>query len=143
MKDKALREVIEWLDNEINTLNKEISARQQTINQLTKLTDEIRQLETYADYKDRYDNLSTEYEKEKERLIKLHNYYKKTETESEELRKKLKVWADWFNSNKEIFDRLFSAAPPAGATGQNNDTLPQENSTKKKKLKFKNKKDKQ
>ena len=80
--------------------------------------------------KDKFDDLSNQYEKEKERLTKLYKLYEETESECNKLKDETKGWQKWFDSNKDIFDRLFSASPPIGtikekennSTSSTNDT---------------------
>ena len=50
--------------------------------------------------------------KEKERLTKLFNLYEETEAECKNLKVENKGWQDWFNANKEIFNKIFSNSPP-------------------------------
>lgn len=119
MKDNSIQEVSEWLEEEIRSLKSEIDTRHETANSLQKLVTELKEYEKYAEYKNKYDDVAELYKREQERLIKLHNHYRKIEEDCENLRATVKVWEDWFYSNKEtfgIFDRLFSAAPPMGVT---------------------------
>ena len=51
-----------------------------------------------------------EYEKEKDRLTKLFRLYEETESENKRLKERTKEWQDWFDSNEELFSKLFSSA---------------------------------
>ncbi len=126
MKEKALQEVLEWLNHEIKSIKKEIDTRSETIDTLQRLSDELIDYDKQSDYKDKYENLALEHEKEKERLIKLHNHYRSIETDYQNLQKKIKGWENWFYSNKDIFDRLFSSAPPVDILEQE-EILPKNN----------------
>jgi chromosome segregation ATPase len=96
--NKNLNNVVKTKENEINTLNQEIV--------------KYKEYEKYSEYKDKFDELTLQYEKEKERLTKLYNLYEETESECKILKQENKDWQSWFNSNKEIFDKLFSSTPP-------------------------------
>jgi chromosome segregation ATPase len=99
------------LEGEIHTLKEESNNKDTTINNLQQQVNELKDYEKHSEYKGKYDELNTEYEKEKERLTKLYQLYEETDTECKRLKKENHNWQQWFNSNKEIFDKLFSAAP--------------------------------
>ena len=40
--------------------------------------------------------------------------YEETESECNRLKVETKGWQKWFDSNREIFDKLFSTSPPIG-----------------------------
>jgi hypothetical protein len=89
--------------------------------------------------------MTAEYEKEKERLTKLYHLYEETDTECKKLSEENKSWQDWYNSNKEIFNRLFSSVPTATTQETPIDETPNtpeapDNPTKRKKKKLKLKK---
>jgi chromosome segregation ATPase len=132
------------LEEEIRSLRDEADTKDKTINSLQKHVDEVKEHEKYAEYKDKFNDVSMQYEKEKERLTKLFKLYEETEAERNNLREEIKSWQDWFNSNKDIFDRLFSTGPPVSAmktpaeTPPTPETPPEEKKSKKKrKLRFK------
>ena len=112
MKNNTIREVLNWLQEEINSLQDEINVRTQTLNSLQNLTNELTEFEDYSNYKERYDDIASELEQEKMRLVKLHDHYRQMETEFANLKQELKSWQDWFYSNKNYYDRLFSTGPP-------------------------------
>jgi len=103
------------LEEEIRSLRNETDTKDKTIDSLQKHVDELKEHEKYAEYKDKFDDVSMQYEKEKERLTKLFKLYEETEAECNNLREEIKSWQDWFDSNKDIFDRLFSTGPPVSA----------------------------
>ena len=104
------------LEEEINTLKIDVSRKDETINLLQKEINKIKDYEKYAEYKDKYNDVSAQYEKEKERLTKLYHLYEETETECNKLKEENKGWQNWFDSNKSIFDKLFSSTPPVRTT---------------------------
>ena len=99
------------LEEEVHSLKGKINEKDDTIDSLQKDLVKAKEYEKYAEYKDKFSETSEQYEKEKERLTKLYHLYEETETECNKLRKETKDWQNWFNSNKEIFDKLFSAPP--------------------------------
>ena len=139
------------LEGEVNSLKAKINEKDSTIDSLQKDLVKAKEYEKYAEYKDKFSETSEQYEKEKERLTKLYHLYEETETECSKLRKETEQWQNWFNSNKEIFDKLFSAYPPLGTMNTETSEKPKEifqtvqtkNNTddqskpKKRKLKFK------
>ena len=68
-----------------------------------------------------------EFEKEKERLTKLYHLYEETENECKRLREENEKWNNWYESNREIFNKLFSTAPPLTTTST--DTVKEEQAT--------------
>ena len=132
------------LEEEIRSLRDETDTKDKTIDSLQKRTDELKEHEKYAEYKDKFNDVSMQYEKEKERLTKLFKLYEETEAECNNLREEIKSWQDWFNSNKDIFDRLFSAGPPVSTMKTPKEIPPtpetppgKKKSKKKRKLRFK------
>jgi len=139
IQNKLEQEAHEWKeqvtnkDNEINSLNLKIT--------------ELEGQENYSEYKNKYEEVNAEYEKEKDRLTKLYQLYEETDAEVKKLRGETKSWQDWYDSNKDIFNKLFSQGPPTTTT-TSHETVeepidypenPTDNPTKKKpkkKLKF-------
>ena len=66
--------------------------------------------------KTKYEEMNAEYEKEKERLTKLYHLYEETDNECKTYKTECNNWRNWYDTNKEIFNRLFSSAPPATTT---------------------------
>jgi len=132
------------LEREIQTLKEENTNQEDMINNLNNQISELREMENYAEYKEKYEGTAAEYEKEKERLTKLYQLYEETDSECKRLNKENKSWQNWYDSNKEVFTKLFSTAPPVGSTETPLDeapdvSTPPENSTKKKSKKSKRK----
>src|SRR4030042_2374297 len=99
------------LDGEIYLLKEEINNKNTTITTLEKQVSESKEYEKNSEYKAKYEDLNAEYEKEKERLTKLYQLYEETDAECKRLKDDNHNWQKWFNSNRDIFDKLFSAAP--------------------------------
>ncbi|MCK5030653.1 MAG: hypothetical protein KAR64_04245, partial [Thermoplasmatales archaeon] len=114
------------LEEEVHSLKEKINEKDSTIDSLQKDLVKAKEYEKYAEYKDKFSETSEQYEKEKERLTKLYHLYEETETECNKLRKETKDWQSWFNSNKEIFDKLFSASPPVSTINTKTREKPKE-----------------
>ena len=132
------------LEQEIHTLKGKNTNQEDMINNLNNQISELKEMENYAEYKEKYEKMTAEYEKEKERLTKLYQLYEETDSERKKLRRENKSWQNWYGSNKEIFTKLFSAAPPVGSTETPPEEppevpIPPENPTKKKSKKSKRK----
>lgn len=134
------------LEDEIHSLKEEVSTKENMINSLNEQVNKLGEMENLAEYKEKYESMCAEYDKEKERLTKLYHLYEETESECKKLSQEIRNWRDWYNSNKEIFNKLFSTPPPATTDDgpwdqQPNTPAPPDNPTKKKsnkkKLKFK------
>lgn len=97
-------------DQKVNELAHEVNAKEEMIRSLETQVDELRQFEQMAEFKTKFDDVSTEYEKEKERLTKLFALYEETDSENKKLREEIKGWQSWFSSNEELFSKLFSSA---------------------------------
>lgn len=113
------------LEEENDTLKDDVNNKENTINSLQEQIGKLKDYEKYAEYKDKFDDLSNQYEKEKDRLTKLYKLYEETESECNRLKVETKGWQKWFDSNREIFDKLFSTSPPIGTQKkkENNTTL--------------------
>ena len=98
------------------TLKDQLNQKTQTICSLQQNLEKAKEFEKYAEYKTKFQDVSAQYEKEKERLTKLYHLYEETEGECKQLREENQSWQNWFNSNKQIFDKLFSAVPPIKST---------------------------
>jgi len=97
------------LDRENRTLKDDVNNKENTVN---SLQEQVSKLKDSENYKDKFNDISSQYEKEKERLTKLYKLYEETEGEYSRLKEETKGWQNWFDSNKEIFDKLFSTSPP-------------------------------
>ena len=107
------------LEREIHDLKDENSNQEDMINNLNSQISQLKELENYAEYKDKFEEMSAEYEKEKERLTKLYQLYEETDNECKILREENKKWQNWYDTNKEIFNKLFSASPPTSTKSEN------------------------
>ena len=136
MDNEVLKNVLKWLDEEVKTLETEIKTRQETIEKLRNLANELKK-HNNVQYKDKYDEISQLYEQEKQRLIKLHNHYKKTEKECTNLRTELQGWKNWFAENKDVFDKIFPSTPPKTAEDEDRNYMTDAKSEKKNKQKKK------
>ena len=108
------------LEKEIHTLKEDISKKDETIKELHEKMDKLREAEDYSQYKEKYEEVNAEFEKEKERLTKLYHLYEETDNECKQLKEENETWQNWWSTNKEIFDKLFSAAPPVSNTPTTN-----------------------
>ena len=132
------------LENEIHALKEDVTNKENMVNDLNDQISKLSEMQNYAEYKEKYETMNAEYEKEKERLTKLYQLYEETDSECKRLTKKNKDWQNWYNSNKEIFNKLFATSPPIGtAEGpwdqQPITPAPPDNPTKKKGKKTKKK----
>ena len=100
------------LETEVQTLREENTNKANEIEYLHKQVEEAKGLEELAQYKDKYDEICGEYEKEKERLTKLYQLYEETDTECKRLKEENAKWTDWYNAKMSIFNQLFTNAPP-------------------------------
>jgi len=125
------------LEREVNSLKDEINTKDETIDSLQKQVDETKENQQYKEYKDRFDEISEQYEKEKDRLTKLYHLYEETETECKNLREEVKNWRNWYESNGEMFERLFSTAPPRASEEMPKNPLEETKQKSKKRLRFK------
>jgi len=144
MKDKTLQAVLYKLEKEIQSLKKEIDTKNETIDLTQKMIEKLKEYGSYAEYKEKYNEISRQYEIEKERLLKLHHIFKERDDECAKLKEEINGWQNWFNSKKDIFDRLFSAAPPVNLnrTEKERDVSILDEIGPKKKLKIKTRKKK-
>jgi chromosome segregation ATPase len=133
------------LEEEIHSLKEENRNKESMINDLNTQIEKLQKLEDFSEYKEKFETITTEYEKEKERLTKLYQLYEETDSDCKRLSSENKRWQSWYDSNKEIFNKLFSTAPPIGTTENTEDTKSDEptekvKSPKKTKRRFKFKK---
>jgi chromosome segregation ATPase len=98
------------LDQRIQDLTHETNAKEELIRSLEAQVEELRQFEQMSEFKNKFEEVSTEYEKEKERLTKLFALYEETDAENKKLHEEVSGWQNWFSSNEELFSKLFSSA---------------------------------
>ncbi|MEM0493624.1 MAG: hypothetical protein QXS02_06710 [Candidatus Thermoplasmatota archaeon] len=110
-KQKAERfdEMKKQLEEKIEQMNRQILDRDRIITEQQNEITKLKQFESLAEYKNKYEELSKEYEKERDRLTKLFHLYEQTEAECNSLRKELNEWQSWFNQNEELFKKLFTS----------------------------------
>jgi len=97
------------LEETIHSMKGELNSKDETINSLESQIKEMKSMEDYKEYKTKYEEISDEYDKEKERLTKLFKLYEETELENKKLHEELNQWQNWFNSNEELFTKLFNS----------------------------------
>lgn len=102
--------VREQMEREIHLLKTDLHAKDEVIISMDKEMSTLRQYEAYADYKNKYDDICRDYEKEKDRLTKLFRLYEETEAECNTLKKEANDWQNWFNENEALFNKLFTSA---------------------------------
>ena len=100
------------LEREVHNLKEDNTKKEDTIRELNEQVEKFKDMENMSEYKEKFEGMSAEYEKEKERLTKLYHLYEQTETEAKKLRQQNEQWKAWYESNKDIFNKLFSKAPP-------------------------------
>ncbi len=54
------------------------------------------------EFKTKFEEVSVEFEKEKDRLTKLFSLYEETEAENRTLKEEVKEWKNWFDSNQHF-----------------------------------------
>ena len=100
------------MEKETVELKKENTSKEDMINDLNGQLSKYKDMEDCTEYKTKYEEIHAEYEKEKERLTKLYHLYEETDSECKRLKSENQNWQRWYDSNKEIFNKLFSSAPP-------------------------------
>ena len=110
MPDDFFQTLCTQLEKEIAELKKDIADK----NSRVKVLEE--QFEALQNYHAQYKEVQDNYQKEQDRLTKLYHEYERAETENQKLREELKGWQEWVEQNKDLYDRLFAASPPQGAT---------------------------
>ncbi len=124
------------LETELYVLKEENTKKENEINELNAKLCEAKEMENYAQYKEKYEQVTAEYEKEKERLTKLYQLYEETDNECRRLKEENANWQTWYNQKMDMFNKLFSAAPPTTTTPISPEN-PIDNPTIKKKKKLK------
>ena len=97
------------LEGEMDSFKADISAKEETINLLNAKIDELKKFEESAEFETKFEEISVEFEKEKDRLTKLFRLYEETEAENRKLKDEVKEWKNWFDSNEAVFTNLFSS----------------------------------
>jgi chromosome segregation ATPase len=129
-----IKHYLQKLNQEIQDLAQQIETKKHYIELLNHQLVILDEYASSQQYKTQYEDINQKYQKERERLEKLFRKYASTETESEKLRNEIKQWHDWYDYNKQIFDRLFNA-PPRGQTPKSTINKPPLSKTRNKRRK--------
>jgi chromosome segregation ATPase len=97
------------LEENVDHMRSDLIAKDDVIRSLETQVDELGKFQQFAEFKTKFEEVSTEYEKEKERLTKLFRLYEETEAENKTIKQELHDWQSWFDSNEELFAKLFSS----------------------------------
>jgi chromosome segregation ATPase len=97
------------LEETVHSLRRETNSKDDIIKSLESRVEELRQFEQFADFKKKFEDVSIEFDKEKDRLTKLFRLYEETDTENRQLKQDVKEWQEWFDSNEELFSKLFTS----------------------------------
>ncbi|MCJ7697960.1 MAG: hypothetical protein MUO73_06495, partial [Thermoplasmata archaeon] len=97
------------LETNTDRMRGDLTVKDDIIRTLEKQVEQLRGFEQFADFKTKFEEVSTEYEKEKERLTKLFRLYEETESENKMVKEELREWQNWFDSNDELFTKLFTS----------------------------------
>jgi chromosome segregation ATPase len=111
MKQQVMRfdAIRTQLEANVDNMHSELSTKDEVIRGLERQVEELRGFEQFADFKPKFEAVSMEFEKEKERLTKLFRLYEETESENKQLKEELRGWESWFATNDELFTKLFSS----------------------------------
>ncbi|MEM0466480.1 MAG: hypothetical protein QXX20_02610 [Candidatus Thermoplasmatota archaeon] len=97
------------LEQTATNLRNELKTKDDIIRSLQNRVEELRKFEQFAEFKTKFEELSHEFEKEKDRLTKLFKLYEETEAENQQLKQEIREWQEWFDSNEELFSKLFTS----------------------------------
>jgi len=97
------------LEENVDRMRSDLITKDEVIRSLEKQVDELAKFQQFAEFKSKFEEVSTEYEKEKERLTKLFRLYEETEAENKTIKQELHEWQSWFDSNEELFTKLFTS----------------------------------
>lgn len=111
LKQQVMRfdDVRTQLETNIDQMRGDLIVKDDFIRSLEKQVEELRGFEQLAGFKTKFEEVSVEYEKEKERLTKLFRLFEETESENKMLNDELHGWRSWFNTNEGLFAQLFSS----------------------------------
>ena len=111
-----IKQYLQLLNQEIHDLAQQIETKKHYVELLNHQLVILDEFDQNQRYKTQYQETQEKYQKERERLEKLFRKYATTESESEKLKDEIKQWHDWYDYNKQIFNRLFNAPPRNGPT---------------------------
>jgi len=97
------------LEGNLEKMRGEFTMKDNQVRTLEKQVEELKGFEQFAGFKTKFEEVSTEFEKEKERLIKLFQLYEETEAENKTLKEDLREWQSWFAANEDLFNKLFTS----------------------------------
>lgn len=97
------------MERDIESMRSDLMTKDDVIGGLQRQVEELRGFEQFAGFKTKFEETSTELDKEKERLTKLFRLYEETESQNKQLKEDLRGWENWFDSNETLFTRLFSS----------------------------------
>jgi chromosome segregation ATPase len=97
------------LEENVDHMRSDLIAKDDVIRSLERQVEELSKFQQFAEFKTKFEEVSTEYEKEKERLTKLFRLYEETEAENKTIKQELHDWQTWFDSNEELFTKLFTS----------------------------------
>ena len=97
------------LEGNLEKIRGEFTAKDNQVRTLEKQVEELKGFEQFVGFKTKFEEVSTEFEKEKERLIKLFQLYEETEDENKTLKEDLREWQSWFSTNEDLFTKLFTS----------------------------------
>jgi len=97
------------LETNTDHMRRDLTVKDDIIRTLEMQVEQLRGFEQFADFKTKFEEVSTEFEKEKERLTKLFHLYEETESENKMIKDELRDWQNWFDSNDELFTKLFTS----------------------------------
>jgi chromosome segregation ATPase len=97
------------LESSTDQMRTDLAAKDDVIRSLERQVEELAKFEQFAGFKTKFEEVSMEYEKEKDRLTKLFRLYEETEAENKTVKEELREWQNWFDSNEDLFTKLFSS----------------------------------
>ena len=124
------------LETELYPLKEENTRKEKEIYELNEKLSEMKEMENYAEYKEKYEEVTAEYDREKERLTKLYQLYEETDNECKRLKEENTNWQNWYNQKMDTFNKVFSTAPSVTTTTTISPEIPIDNPTIKKKKKL-------
>jgi len=111
MKQQVMRfdTIRTQMEADIDNMRRDLMTKDDVIGGLERQVEELRGLEQFVGFKTKFEETSTELDKEKERLTKLFRLYEETESENKQLKEDLRGWQNWFDSNEALFTKLFTS----------------------------------
>ncbi len=97
------------LEENVDRMRSDLITKDEVIRSLESRVDELAKFQQFAEFKTKFEDVSAEYEKEKDRLTKLFRLYEETEAENKAITQDLHEWQSWFDSNEELFTKLFTS----------------------------------